>query len=195
MNLTKTISAIAVAGMFAFAGAPVTAAVCPEHSVAAVTGTSGCELGSTNNDFLNPLQVNADNMFGYNDWVFDAKDNDVDGVDEGDDLLDLLLVGTQLGGAWSINPNAPSLYEHVMLVFKGGAGNTDPDKYVGYLLNETSGEYASPFINPNNENRKNISHVSVYVRGIQVEIIPIPAAGFLLIGGLGGLMALRRRKS
>jgi hypothetical protein len=36
----------------------------------AVTGTTGCELGSTNNDYLNPLQVNLDSMFGFKDRVF-----------------------------------------------------------------------------------------------------------------------------
>jgi hypothetical protein len=36
----------------------------------AVTGTTGFELGSTNNDYLNPLQVNLDSMLGFKDWVF-----------------------------------------------------------------------------------------------------------------------------
>lgn len=34
-----------------------------------------------------------------------------------------------------------------------------------------------------------------YIRAVSVSAIPIPAAGFLLLGGLGGLVAMRRRKS
>lgn len=44
-----------------------------------VSGTSYCEYGTTNNDFLgsdkNLFQVNKDTMFGKNDWeFFDKKD-------------------------------------------------------------------------------------------------------------------------
>lgn len=34
-----------------------------------------------------------------------------------------------------------------------------------------------------------------YVRGLYVSKVPVPAAGLLLLGGLGGLAALRRRKT
>jgi hypothetical protein len=39
--------------------------------------------------------------------------------------------------------------------------------------------------------RNDISHVSFYD---SMEVIPLPAAGWLLLGGLGGLYAMKRRK-
>ena len=39
---------------------------------------------------------------------------------------------------------------------------------------------------------RNVSHVSIYDTGTPPEV-PLPAAGFLLLGGLGGLAMMRRR--
>ena len=39
-----------------------------------------------------------------------------------------------------------------------------------------------------------LSHASVWYRGSPPAPIPLPAAGFLLLGALGGLAALRRRR-
>jgi hypothetical protein len=33
-----------------------------------------------------------------------------------------------------------------------------------------------------------------FIDGVQVSAVPLPAAGFLLFGALGGLAAMRRRK-
>jgi hypothetical protein len=158
-----------------------------------VTGTEGCFLGSVNNDFLNPPppQVNKDDAFGFDDWVFLGKDDGPTGAVTG--VLGLDLTGTPnvlQSGTWQIVSNAFSLFEDIMLVFKGGGGNIDPDVYVAYLLNATSGTYTSPFENANNGNVADISHVTIY--GRNPSPIPVPAAGMLLLTALGGLAAFRR---
>ena len=128
-----------------------------------VVTNAGCQLGTTNNDSL--AQVNADSFFGFSDWGFDARDNDVDGVDSGTNSLGLSLVGGSISGAWSISATAFSLFSDIMLVFKSGSGL--PGVFVGYLLNSTSGSYLSPFVNPDPDPDvlKDISHMSLYARG------------------------------
>lgn len=158
-----------------------------------VTANAGCQLGTTNNDFLNPLQVNLDNMFGFNDWIFAEKV-----IEDPEQVINigLLLDGganpDDIGpGTWSIN-NIWGSYQNVMLVFKGGGGNIVPTKYVGYLLvnGDTSGSYFTPFENGNNGNPAEISHVSAYVR------VPEPTSALLLVAGLGliGATSVRRGK-
>lgn len=45
------------------------------------------------------------------------------------------------------------------------------------------------------ENSNGVVNDSFSVDGAAVGVVPIPAAGFLLVGGLGALAAMRRRKS
>ena len=185
---SKTIILAIAMALFGWTGvAQAVPVLCPD-SANTVTGTSACELGSTNSH--SQAQVNADSMFGFTDWVFDAKDNDVDGVDQGANSLGLSLVGDQQSGTWSINANAFSLFSDIMLVFKDGNGV--PPVYVGFLLNATSGAYTSPFLNPNTGNRKNISNVALYVRGGGTTV---PEPGTLGLLGLAiGAMGFTMRK-
>ena len=189
---------------------------CSDQVKDSFTGESDCAIGSSNNDTLNPLQVNTDAMFGYTDWMYDAKDNNVDGVDDGTNSLSLSLTGGtlaggadgagtgDLGGLWSIISNAFDLYDDIMIVFKSASAEIiDPNMYVAYLLTDgtTSGAYQSPFINTKNGNLVDISHVSIYYRGDGDDgtpPVPLPAAGFLLLGAMGGLGVAgwrRRRKA
>lgn len=63
-----------------------------------VLANAGCQVGTTNNDLLNPLQVNEDAIFGFTDWSFAQRDNDVNGTDTTTIDIGLLLTGTTLAG-------------------------------------------------------------------------------------------------
>jgi hypothetical protein len=157
-----------------------------------VAMNDGCQIGSTNNDTLGPtpIQVNTDQMFGYSDWVFAEKGfEDEQQIDVG-----LFIFGTGKGGVWAIDQAIWNIYSDVMLVLKGGNGDTSPANYVGYLLEDGQswGTYLSPFMN--GSKRKDISHFSIYVRGAE-RSVPEPTTLALIGLGLVGLAFLRRRRS
>ncbi|MGK7922737.1 MAG: PEP-CTERM sorting domain-containing protein [Trichodesmium sp.] len=165
-----------------------------------VTGTSGCEYGSTNNDFLNPLQVNEDNMFGGG-WSFYGKD---------DEDFDFTPIGSGNGytsGTWDISSALTALNKNLndtdfMLVFKSGGGNVAPtENYIGYTLSATSGNWESQFLNANNGKLKAMSHMSLYYRdggnGGGNDPAPVPEPSTMLALGLigGGMFLSRGRQS
>jgi hypothetical protein len=156
-----------------------------------VSPNAGCQIGLTNNDTIAPppLQVNADQMFGYNDWIFGEKGFDSDqNIDVG-----LQIFGTAMSGAWLIDDSIWDVYSDVMIVLKGGNAQT-PGKYVGYLLADGQdwGTYLSPFMN--GSRRTAISHISIYLRG-GANAVAEPATLALIGIGLVGIAYLRRRRS
>ncbi|MBE9030770.1 PTPA-CTERM sorting domain-containing protein [filamentous cyanobacterium LEGE 11480] len=166
-----------------------------------VTGTSGCELGSANNDNPIPGQVNNDMFFGFDDWIFAGKD---EGGGALEDQIGVGYVpGTSTAGSYDISAVVQSNWSDVLLVFKGG-NNSNPQRvvdgrtissFVGYRIDPTAGftgDWTSPFSNTNNPNLKAVSHLSLYYRE-GTPAIPTPA---MLPGLIGmGVAALRKRKS
>lgn len=75
-------------------------------------------------------------------------------------------------------------YDMYMVVLKG----PNPDPYQAYKVEPgTSGTYdLSAF------SGQGTSHASIYGSGTPSEV-PLPAAGFLLLAGLGGLAMMRRK--
>ena len=158
-----------------------------------VSGATDCEISSADQDFLNtnPITVNeGGGFFDIDDWSFVGK------IGVGNMWGD----GEGQSGSYDITSLFSGLTGSVMLVFKDGAGTT----LVGYLLDmaSLSGTWESPFVCPpfsgqgnscGPEKAKDVSHISVYST---VAPIPLPAAGFLMLGALGALgVAARRRKA
>lgn len=176
--------------------AGASAAFCPDDignspSIADnIDAAIGCQIGSTNNHSAS--QVNADMMFGFDDWIFAEKAFDSDeAVDIG-----LSIVGDTISGLWSIDDIWNTMdVSSLMLVFKGGNGQ--PDHFVSYLITPgaTSGEYLTPFINAASGNPKDISHIAAYFRtGVRVSTSE-PASLALLVLGLYAMRRFLRRRA
>jgi hypothetical protein len=191
----KTIISLTLMGILS--GASLQAAAVPATCQSLgiqnnVTSNDGCQIGSTNNDTLGsgPIQVNTDQMFGFSDWTFAEK-----GFEQEQNIdVGLFIFGSAQAGIWWIDQAIWNVYSDVMLVLKGGSGNTNPANYVGYLLEDGQswGSYLSPFMN--GSKRKDISHFSIYVRGAE-RSVPEPTTLALIGLGLVGLAYLRRRRS
>jgi hypothetical protein len=195
MLSARTITSLMLTGMLAGASLQALAvpATCQSLGIQNnVSPNNGCQIGTTNNDTLGggTYQVNADQMFGFSDWIFGEKAfEDEQSIDTG-----LVTYGNAQRGLWHIDDSIWDLYSDVMLVVKGGNGDTIPNHYVGYLLEDGQdwGTYLSPFMN--GSVRKNISHISIYLRD-SGNTVPEPTTLALIGIGLVGLAYMRRRRS
>ena len=194
---TNLVATMAVAAFVTIAVQPAQAAgiTCSAALAAKVTPTTACEIGSTNNDKLGPTpadyQVNKDEIFGFDDWLFAEKAfSGGESVDFG-----LTITGDAFSGTWSIDDVWTTLgVTELMLVFKDG--NHIPDSYVAYLVltGATSGTYASPFTHKSGSGTPTaISHISVYFRADDVPDVPEPATLALLGIGLAATARRYRR--
>mgnify|MGYP002621903061 CR=1 FL=1 len=86
------------------------------------------------------------------------------------------------------DPVAP----HYMVVKAGSGKNGKEGGWAVYKL--AIGEIFGGLWDTSALGDKDVSHISFYNTGVP-EVVPVPAAGLMLITALGGFFAMRRRKS
>lgn len=121
-------------------------------------------------------------IFGMTGWTLAAKAGDESGGDGNVSFGDTPVSGGS--SSWSLlNPNG---YSNIFITLKQG------QSFAAFWLDTT--EALSGFWSTSGPARSSqgLSHVSVYYQG--PSVVPLPAAGLMLLTALGGLAFARRRK-
>lgn len=181
------LKALCAAAVLALAGGAASAATCTgsfNKQTTTFTVNQLVPAGSTvdafcvnnSNDSVNAVS----GLFGIDNWLLGDKSGD---EDDGNVVVSF---GTEFSkgsssGTWDIlNPDR---YSSIMLVLK--AGKT----FGAFLLDSTAimaGDWSTS---------RGLSHASVYYGGEPTPApVPLPASALLLLGGVGGLASLRRRR-
>lgn len=123
-------------------------------------------------------------LFGITGWDDIAR---VEAPDAGDGILTITYDRRSKRGTWSVT--GWTGVGQAMLVIKGGNG------FAAYLIDLAAGldgTWSTAALTNGGGKRPKVSHVTLYSVPASV---PLPAAGLLLAGALGGLAALRRRRA
>jgi len=171
MSGLNALKALLAASALALLAGGASAATCTvgEVTYTATQGIPDAVLGT------NCQSGNDKNTLGLEGWILgDATDEDSDG-----------LFLTIVGQTWTISN--PLGYTDIILVLKQASS------FGGFILDTTvalDGLWGTlgPGMSEND-----YSHISAWHKST-VAPVPVPAAGLLMIGALGGLAALRRRR-
>ena len=120
-------------------------------------------------------------LFGITDWMLGDKSGD---ENSGDGVVSFgtEFAGGSSSGSWDIlNPDG---YSSILFVLKAG------DTFGAFLLDSATLMAGDWFTS------RGLSHASVYYGGEPTPApVPLPASALLLLAGVGGLAALRRRRN
>ncbi len=184
--------AVAVAMMAGAAGAATVTTFCPgtvatndrEFTVTTVAPGATCIAYGSGNISGNSAGANPDPLFG----ILGASYQLIGKSDSTPSIVSVTGVGA-LTGTWALFlPAAPTgmMWTNLVLALKSGVAQLNPDWAAFGLPNGvTSGTWSIA------NGRQSLSHANLYG---ELAPIPVPAAGLLLLGGLGALAAMRRRR-
>ncbi len=145
---------------------------------------------------LYKCDVSVDEEYEY--LTYDAEYSplscvDSDGISVGDYTDNFLIeFFSSTSGHWSFVTDEDSPQAPHYLVLKAGNTNSGGGWVVYDIFGLTEGDW-NTCDEEGGLDCKDLSHISFYNTGTP-PVVPLPAAGWLMIAGLGGLAALKRRK-
>lgn len=175
--------AVTSAAALMAAGAAAEAGTCSISDVTTSTACVSTVPGGPGGN-VKTQQMNDNIVFGHNDWFEIGFDADIIGI-----------VGGALSGTWALTGPLTWGSGVYAIALKGGTDNAV------YLIDPsvTSGTWNTDGLLNNGGNHPKLSHAKLFGTAALTDVpppsaVPLPAAGFLLVGALGGLAVIRRRK-
>lgn len=175
-----------------FLATSASAATCVVNSVSfTLEGAAGAQCMAGNDLGRNGIAEQDLDFFGLTNWIVGVSTD----PSEGDGSIEANGTGfSGSSGTWSIG-SYPSM-SPLMIVLKSG------HQFGAFLLDDMVAALSGTW-NISRERctvrgcttvGKNLSHASVYYSPVP-SAAPVPAAGLMLLAGLGGLVALRRKRA